>query len=480
MAKCLSLTYHHNLIANVQNLITMKITDHKDINRRTFIKNSALAGAGLTMISSPAILFGKDDRIVKIGLIGLGLRGRSHLHLLLRRSDVEIASICDIDPGAIEASQKMIRDAGRKEVAAYSSGDKDFINMLANEVMDGVVIATPWRWHTPMAVEVMKSGRYAGVEVSAANSLQECWDLVNTSEETGMPCMILENVCYRRDIMAIMNMVRQGLFGELVHMECGYQHDLREVKFNNGKQPYGGGVEFGAKGFSEARWRTEHSVKRNGDLYPTHGVGPVAKMLGIERGNRFEYLTSTATKSRGLHEYIVKNGGEDHPNAKVRFKLGDIITTIIKTANGETVMVQHDTNLPRPYSLGFRVQGTHGLWMDINNSLYIEGVSEKKHSWESDSDYMKKYDHPLWKKFESEAVGAGHGGMDFFVINAFVESIKMHVPTPLDAYDAASWSAISPLSEQSIAMGSVPVKFPDFTRGKWMVRKEFFALGDNY
>ena len=173
----------------------MKITDHKGINRRTFIKNSALAGAGLTMISSPAILFGKDDRIVKIGLIGLGLRGRSHLHLLLRRSDVEIASICDIDPGAIEASQKMIREVGRKEVAAYSSGDKDFLNMLANEKMDGVVIATPWRWHTPMAVAVMKSGRYAGVEVSAANTLQECWDLVNTSEETGMPCMILENVC---------------------------------------------------------------------------------------------------------------------------------------------------------------------------------------------------------------------------------------------------------------------------------------------
>ena len=296
-----------------------------------------------------------------------------------------------------------------------------------------MVIATPGRWHTPMAVAVMKSGRYAGVEVSAANTLQECWDLVNTSEETGMPCMILENVCYRRDIMAVMNMVRQGLFGELVHMECGYQHDLREVKFNNGKQPYGGGVEFGAKGFSEARWRTEHSVKRNGDLYPTHGAGPIAKMLGIERGNRFEYLTATATKSRGLHEYIVKHGGEDHPNAKVRFKLGDIITTIIKTANGETVMVQHDTNLPRPYSLGFRVQGTHGLWMDINNSLYIEGVSEKKHSWESDIDYMEKYDHPLWEKFESEAVGAGHGGMDFFVINAFVESSKRGVPTPLDA-----------------------------------------------
>ncbi len=434
----------------------------------------------MSVLLTPSILFGKDDRKVKMGLIGVGLRGRNHLDLLLQRNDVEITAICDIDPESISKARKMISDAGNKEVPAYSNGDKDFLNMLSNEKTDGVIIATPWRWHTPMAVEVMKSGSYAGVEVSAANTLQECWDLVNTQEATGQQCMILENVCYRRDIMAVMNMVRQNLFGEMVHMECGYQHDLREVKFNNGEQPYGGGVEFGAKGFSEARWRTEHSVKRNGDLYPTHGVGPVAKMLGIERGNRFEYLTSTATKSRGLHEYIVKQGGEDHPNAKVRFKLGDIITTIIKTANGETVMVQHDTNLPRPYSLGFRVQGTKGLWMDINDSLYIEGVSEKKHRWESDKSTMEKYDHPLWKKHEEKAVGAGHGGMDFFVINGFVEAIKQKSPTPLDAYDAASWSAISPLSEQSIAMGSMPVKFPDFTRGKWMHRKDIFALNDSY
>jgi len=437
-------------------------------------------GVGLSVFSSPSILFGKDDRKIKMGLIGVGLRGRSHLGLLLRRNDVEITAICDIDGEAISKAQKMITDAGNKVVPAYSNGDKDFLNMLSNEKTDGVIIATPWRWHTPMAVEVMKSGSYAGVEVSAANSLQECWDLVNTQEETGQQCMILENVCYRRDIMAVMNMVRQNLFGEMVHMECGYQHDLREVKFNNGKQPYGGGVEFGAKGFSEARWRTEHSVKRNGDIYPTHGVGPIAKMLGIERGNRFVYLTSTATKSRGLHEYIVKHGGENHPNAKVRFKLGDIITTIIKTANGETIMVQHDTNLPRPYSLGFRVQGTQALWMDINDSLYIEDVSEKKHRWESDQSYMKKYDHPLWKRHEQKAVGAGHGGMDFFVINGFVEAIKQQMPTPLDAYDAASWSAISPLSEQSIAMGSMPVQFPDFTRGNWMHRKDIFALDDSY
>ncbi len=452
----------------------------KGQNRRTFIKNSTAAGVGLSVFSAPSILFGKDDRKVKMGLIGTGLRGRNHLNLLLRREDVDLRAICDTDPEAIKAAQKMITDAGKKEVTAYSNGDYDFRNMLANEQLDGVIIATPWRWHTPMAVEVMKSGRYAGVEVSAANTLQECWDLVNTQEETGQQCMILENVCYRRDVMAIMNMVREGLFGEMVHLECGYEHDLRAVKFNNGEQAYGGGVEFGEKGFSEAKWRTQHSVKRNGDLYPTHGIGPVAKMVGIERGNRFQYLTSTATKSRGLHNYIVDKGGEDHPNAKVRFKLGDVVTSIIKTANGESIMVQHDTNLPRPYSLGFRVQGTKGIWMDINDSLYIEGVSEKEHRWESHASYLEKYDHPLWKKHEEKAVGAGHGGMDFFVVHAFIEAIKHKAPTPLDAYDAASWSAISPLSEQSISMGSMPVQFPDFSRGKWMHRKDVFALNDEY
>jgi len=271
------------------------------------------------------------------------------------KQSLAVTAICDIDPAAVERSKKMISDAGRKDVHTYGSNDFDYRNMLANEEMDSVIIATPWRWHTPMAVDVMRSGRYAGVEGPAATTLQECWDLVNTHEATGMPCMILENVCYRRDVMAVMNMVRQGLFGEMIHMECGYQHDLREVKFNNGQQPYGGGVEFGKNGFSEARWRTIHSVKRNGDLYPTHGIGPIAKMLKIERGNRFEYLTATATKPRGLHNYIVKHGGEDHPNARIKFKLGDVITTVIRTANGGSVTVQHDTNLPRPYSLGSRV-----------------------------------------------------------------------------------------------------------------------------
>ncbi len=445
-----------------------------------------VAGLGISTPASlafgrgaPTFLRGNDDRVARIGIIGVGLRGREHLRLLLQRNDAEIVAICDIDPQAIGASQKMIREVGRSDPGVYSDSDFAFLHLVERDDVDGVIIATPWRWHVRMAVAAMNAGKYAGVEVPAATTIAECWDLVNTSEKTGMPCMIMENVCYRRDVMAILNMVRKDMFGELIHLECGYQHDLRQVKFNDGKQPYGGGVEFGDKGFSEARWRTIHSVKRNGDLYPTHGVGPVAQYLDINRGNRFASLTSTASKSRGLHQYIVDHGGEDHPNAKVRFKLGDVVTTVIQTANGESIVVSHDTNLPRPYSLGFRVQGTKGIWMDLNDGIYLEGISPG-HSWEAAGPYLERHDHPLWMRQASQVEGAGHGGMDFFVVNAFVESIKRNVAPPLDVYDAAVWSAVSELSERSIAAGGAPQPFPDFTRGRWIERVPVFALGDDY
>jgi predicted dehydrogenase len=414
---------------------------------------------------------------VRLGFIGTGLRGRSHVDLALRRGDVAVTALCDIDPAALAAAGKQIADAGRPMAATYGDSEYAFLDLLARDDVDAVVIATPWLWHTRMAVAAMRAGKYAGLEVSAANTLEECWDLVDTFEETGVPVMILENVCYRRDVMAVLNMVRQGLFGELVHMECGYQHDLRGIKFNGGEgRP---GVEFGEKAFSEARWRTWHSVHQNADVYPTHGLGPVGVMLDVNRGNRFVSLTSTASKARGLHEYVVSQAGEDHPNAKVEFRLGDVITSVIRTQNGESIIVSHDTNLPRPYSLGFRVQGTGGIWMDVNRSIHLEGKSPA-HQWEEAQPYLDRYDHPLWRRHAERAVGAGHGGMDFFVLHAFVESVKAQGPVPLDAYDAAAWSAVTPLSERSIASGSAPQLFPDFTRGLWMNRRPVFALDDSH
>ena len=448
--------------------------------RRQFIKTAALTGAATSVF--PAILTGAKpaDTQVRLGFIGVGARGRNHVEQALFRDDVVIPAICDIDPDSIARTNAIFTKKGKPLPEAYSKGNEAFLQMLKRDDLDGVVIATPWEWHVPMAVATMKAGKYAGVEVSATVKLKESWELVDTSEKTGMPCMILENVCYRRDVLAVLNMVRQGLFGEMTYAHCGYQHDLRNIKFNDGKSIAGVGAEFGAKGYSEAHWRTQHSVDRNGDLYPTHGLGPVAHWLDINRGNRFLHLTSMATKSRGLHKYVVDKGGPDHPNAKVNFKLGDVVTTMIQCANGENIVIMHDTNSPRPYSLGFRAQGTQGIWMDDNDMIYLEGVSPKPHSWEPFAAYQDKYDHPLWKRHAQTAENAGHGGIDFFVMRAFIEAVKVKGPVPIDVYDAAVWSAISPLSEESIAGGSKPVEIPDFTRGKWKTNKPIFGLTDNF
>ncbi len=450
------------------------------ISRRDFIKATSLTGVGLTILPSGVLFSKHNEEKVRIGLIGVGLRGQNHLDLLLRRNDVEVVSICDVQQRMMDMSKDMIKKSGKVMPQVILDGPYGYRKMLESKDIDAVVISTPWEWHTIMCLDAMNAGKYTACEVMTGATVEECWQLVHTSERTGMPLMMLENVCYRRDVMAVMNMVRQNVFGELIHLQGGYQHDLREVKFNDGVKPYGGGVEFGEKGFSEAQWRTQYSVMRDADLYPTHGIGPIAMMTNINRGNRFTHLTSYSSKSRGLHDYIVKNGGEDHPNTKVEFKLGDVVTTMIKCMNEETILLQHDTNLPRPYSLGFRVQGTNGIWMDVNKSIYIEGQSKQAHRWEDAQEWLDKYDHPLWKAHAAKATGAGHGGMDWFVINAFVESVKRKTNTPQDVYDAVTWSAITPLSEISIQQGGETMDFPDFTSGKWMYRKNDFAMDGVY
>jgi len=453
------------------------------MNRKSFIKNTGFAAATFAVSKDSLLSSGSTnaDAKIKMAMIGVGLRGQNHMDLLLRRDDVELLAICDIDNVMLTKSKEIITKSGKAMPKIFTGDKYAWKKMLKIKGIDAIIIATPWEWHKPMIIGSLESGiKYVGTEVVLGLTLQDHWDVVKAAEKYNANVMMLENVCYRRDVMAVLNMVRQGLFGELIHLQGGYQHDLREVKFNDGINPYGHGVEFGEKAFSEARWRTNHSVNRNGDLYPTHGVGPVAHYININRGNRFTSLSSFATKSRGLHNYIVKLGGADHPNAKVNFKLGDVVTTHISCANGETILLEHDTNLPRPYSLGFRVQGTEGLWMDVNKGIYIEGKSAKPHTWDDAQGWLDKYDHPLWARWSKETAGAGHGGMDFFVVHSFVESVKRKLPTPMDVYDAAAWSAITPLSEESIQTGNKTVDFPDFTGGKWQTRKPVFALNDEF
>ena len=452
------------------------------MKRREFVKNTAITAAGFTIIPS-ARLMANDDKRVKLAIIGTGLRGQDHLDNLLRRSDVDVIAICDIDERMLGMATERIKKSGKPMPQVFKGDPYAYRKLLELKNIDGILIATPWEWHNPMIIDSLQAGiKYIGCEVILGITLDDHWKVVHETEKQKAHVTILENACYFRDVLAVLNMVRQGVFGEIIHLQAGYQHDLRGVKFNNGIEPYDSGVEFGEKAFSEARWRTNHSVHRNGDLYPTHGVGPVATMIDINKGNRFLSLNSFSTKTRGLHEYIVKKGGENHPNAKVKFKLGDIVTTQLNCANGETILLQHDTNLPRPYSLGYRVQGTKGLWMQVNHSIYVEDQSAKRHEWDDEKAWLEKYDHSLWKRWINKDTdsAAGHGGIDFFVLQGFIEAIKRKVPTNLDVYDAATWSAITPLSEKSIELGNETVDFPDFTNGQWMYRKNTFALTDEY
>lgn len=462
-------------------------------SRRDFIRKTSIAGFGALVL--PTTLFGsilypnsKSINKVRVGFIGVGLRGQNHIELLAKRDDVEIIAFADPSAVMLKSAQAILTKNNKPTAREFSNGEYDYRNLLQLNNVDAVVISTPWEWHHKQGIEAMQSKKIVGMEVSGAITLGECWDYVRTYERTKVPIFMMENVCYRRDLMAVLNMVRKGMFGPLLHGRGGYQHDLRGVLFNDGVTPYNSGVEFGEKGFSEAKWRTQHYVDRNGELYPTHGLGPIAAMMDINRGNRLTHLSSMSTKALGLHQYIVEHpkGGANHPNAKVKFKQGDIVTTQIACANGETILLTHDTSLQRPYDLGFRVQGTNGLWQDFGSGglnqghIYFEKLMNHTHKWENSEKWLKENDHPLWKKFENDTKGAGHGGMDFFVMNTFIECIKRNVEFPFDVYDLATWYAITPLSEKSIEKNGKLIEIPDFTNGAWKNRKPIFGLSDEF
>lgn len=455
------------------------------MNRKEFIKTGSLAGLGALILPNSVFSGTLFKSKVNIGLIGVGLRGQNHLDTLLRRDDVKISAIADPDERMIGMTLKIFEKHQAKKPKIFKNGDLDYRNLLELEELDAVIISTPWEWHFPQTIDAMQAGKITGLEVSGALNLNECYKYVKVYEETRVPVFAMENVCYRRDIMAIMNMVRKGKFGELIHGQGGYQHDLRAVLFNDGKNAIGHGVEFGEKGFSEAAWRTDHYVERNGDLYPTHSLGPISTMMDVNRGNRITHLTSMVSKQAGLTHYVKKEGGKNHPNAKVNFKQGDIVQTMLKCENGETILLTHDTSLQRPYNLGFRVQGTDGIWQEFGAGgfdeglLYFEEEMKHSHQWKNSEEHLKEFDHPYWKKYEQKAVGAGHGGMDYFMLNDFVECIKANKEFPFDMYDLVTWYAVTPLSEISILENGSSQKMPDFTNGKYKTRKPIFGF-ENY
>jgi len=445
------------------------------MNRRNFIANSVVAAAGLTMI--PGAVFAKTDKI-RLAYIGVGLRGRSHVEEGLNREDVEVVAICDTQESSLAFCRAQFQKAGKKLPKEYTGSLDAYKKMLDRKDIDAVIIATPWEFHKEQSIYAMRAGKYVGCEVIAGITVEDHWDIAKVYEETKVPYMTLENVCYRRDVMAVLNMVRQNLFGEIVHLEGGYQHDLRGVLFNDGRKPDGKGGLFGPQTVGEAQWRTQYNIDRDGDIYPTHGAGPVMNYIGINKGNRFTNLVSFSSKARGLSAYV-KKVAPGNKNADINYKNGDVVTTMLNCANGETVTLSHDTHLPRPYSLGFRVQGTEGLWMDVNNGIYIEDKAGTYDQWDKADKWLAEYDHPLWKKYAAKAEGAGHGGMDWYVFNAFVQAVKQQKQTPIDVYDSLTMSVITPLSEKSLKEGNMPQAFPDFTNGRWKDAKPTFALDDS-
>jgi len=429
----------------------------ENMQRRTFMKAAGtLTAAAAAMSSDPKSVEAANEKPVKIGVVGVGSRGSYLTSVLLSMPGVQVTAIADINEANLAKSQKTVVDAGQPKPEGYSRGPEDFRRLCDRSDLDAVLTATPWEWHTPVALAAMKAGKYAATEVPAAYTVDQCWELVETSESTGMPCMMLENVNYFKNVMMILMMIRQNLFGELLHCAGGYQHDVRFVKFDE-------------KG--NLLWRGKHSVARNGNLYPTHPIGPIAWWLDINRGNRFTYMSSMSTQSRGLNLEILEKFGPEHPNARLKYALGDINTTLIKTHNGPTVTLYHDTQSPRPYDLIFRVQGTKGIYLGTLNQIYIHGRSPQEHTWEDIAPYEKEFEHPIWKTLGPVAQNYGHGGGDFIEIHQFIKAVRNGTQTPQDVYDAATWSVITPLSEKSVANRSMSVDFPDFTRGKWMTNK---------
>ncbi len=393
---------------------------------------------------------------VNLAFVGLSKRGNGLLNMVLdSMDDVNITAVCDVYEDRVNKAALDV--LSRRKTEPFKA--LDYKELLHRKDIDAVVIPTSWETHFDICIDFMEAGKYAASEVGGANSIDQCWQLVKTYEKTKTPVMILENCCYGKTEMTVLNMVKKGIFGELIHAQGGYEHDLRsEVAMGNHNRHY----------------RLNNYKNRNGDLYPTHELGPISKWLDINRGNRMLYLCSMSSKSAGINEWIRSRKGNDFENADFNFALGDIVTTMIKCAHGETILLIHDTSLPRPYSRGNRLQGTKAIWLEDKMSFFIDGVSPASgwdHEWESFDKYYEQYEHPLWQWYRKKGLVGGHDGMDYLSMRAFIESVKNGTDTPIDAYDMAAWMSITCLSEQSVAMGGHPVAIPDFTNGRWINKR---------
>ncbi|MEK7381030.1 MAG: Gfo/Idh/MocA family oxidoreductase [Gemmatimonadota bacterium] len=388
---------------------------------------------------------------VRIGFVGVGGMGTVHVRNLARIAGARITAVCDVVEAHAVRAANILTGAGHPAPRLFTRGPTDFLRMCETEDLDLVYTATPWEWHVPICVAAMRNGKHAATEVPAAVTMEEAWQLVEEAEQYAKHCVMMENCNYDRMEMMVLNMVRQGVFGEILHAEGGYLHDLREIKFSSE---------------GEGLWRRAHSIRRNGNLYPTHGLGPVANCLDINRGDRFDYIVSMSGPSRGLQAWAREHFPPDAPERAERYALGDVNVSLIRTVQGKTILVGHNTNLPRPYSRIHLVEGTKGLFQGYPDRVHVEGKSEE-HRWDEAAKWLPDYEHPLWKFEAATRSTEGHGGMDFLEDYRLIHCLRQGLPTDMSVYDAAALSAVSAASEASVANRSRPVDIPDFTRGRW-------------
>ncbi|MDR2981797.1 MAG: Gfo/Idh/MocA family oxidoreductase [Puniceicoccales bacterium] len=467
-------------------------------SRRDFLKTAALAGLGIGFAGMTSACASNSDPVfnavqsqtkdlsltrrrpkgqkpvhsltttpiekVRVGLIGLGQRGGSLINDLLNIPFVEVTAICDIREDRVANALKKAEAKGQKPMT-YSDGDRAWEKLVQQDNIDVVYVASPWNWHCEMCVKSMEAGKHAFVEVAAVVTIDECWKIVDTSEKTQRHCSILENCCYGRNELFVLNMAREGVFGELTHAECAYIHDLRSMLFYLG---------------TEGDWRREYHKVLDGNLYPTHGLGPVCQYMDIGRGDQMKYLVSMSSPEAGLSKWLKDKNPNDGRHAGEKYICGDMNTSLIKTELGRSIMIQHDVISPRPYSRINALSGTGGTFFDYPARLALDdpkkyGLNAKSsHGWLKDDDLetmRQKYDHPLYKQLQERAKTSGHGGMDYVMSYRLLDCIRQGITPDTTVYDAALWSCIIELSAKSVKDGSMPVAIPDFTRGDWKTIK---------
>jgi len=433
------------------------------LSRRQFMQ---LGAAGAMVLGAPELARAAEEaarssmmnvpfekREPRVAVIGTGGRGTSLLGNLLD-VDAQITALCDIVPEKAEHGASLVVAAGQKKPAVYTKGPHHYEELAASKDVDLILVATPWSWHAPMALAAMKNGKDVAVEVPGVTTIEECWQIVHASEQMRKHCMILENCCYGYNETLILRMIQAGMFGDLLYGEGAYIHDLRDELFSNA---------------GEGLWRRAEHTLRNGNLYPSHGLGPVANYMGVQRGDRFASLVSMSSPERGLDAWRTEHLAADDPRWKERYICGDMNTSLIKTEKGLTITVKHAVSTPHPYDRINLIAGTKALFQDYPPRIYIDGMN-KDEAFGSIDQY-KQYQHPLWEREGDLArKSGGHGGMDLIMIYRLLQCVREGLAPDLDVYDCAAWAAVAPLSVDSVRRGSAPVEFPDFTAGKWKDR----------